>query len=73
MRAYIITREVLPPALVLAAVEALDGKVPAAVQAGLFYEAEKVLERSARWFISRPGRARDMAALIEELSPGVSR
>ena len=36
-----------------------------AVQAGLFYEAEKVLERSARWFIRRPGRTRDMAALIE--------
>ena len=62
VRAYLTSREVYRLRAYWQAVEELDGKVPAAVQAGLFYEAEKVLERAARWFIRRPARARDMAA-----------
>ena len=56
VRAYLTSREVYRLRAYWQAVEELDGKVPAAVQAGLFYEAEKVLERAARWFIRRPAR-----------------
>jgi glutamate dehydrogenase len=71
VRAYLTSREVYRLRSYWQAVEELDGKVPAAVQAGLFYEAEKVLERASRWFLRRPARTRDMAAAIEELAPGV--
>jgi glutamate dehydrogenase len=71
VRAYVTSREVYRLRGYWHLVEELDGKVPSAVQAGLFHEAEKLLERASRWFIRRPGRTRDMAAVIAELNPGV--
>ena len=71
VRAYVTSRDVYRLRAFWQAVEELDGKVPAEVQAGLFYEAEKLLERAARWFIRRSGRTRDIAAAVEELLPGV--
>ena len=71
LRAYVISREVYRARAYWQAVEKLDGAVATAVQAGLFYQAEKLLERASRWFLRRPGRTRDIASAIEELGPGV--
>jgi glutamate dehydrogenase len=71
VRAYLTSRELYRLRGYWQAVEDLDGKVPAALQAVLFYEAEKLLERASRWFIRRPGRTHDIAAVVAELGPGV--
>ncbi|HVR29954.1 MAG TPA: NAD-glutamate dehydrogenase domain-containing protein, partial [Thermoanaerobaculia bacterium] len=71
VRAYVTSRDVYRLRPYWQAVEELDAKVPCEVQAGLFHEAEKLLERASRWFIRRPGRTRDIAAAVDELGPGV--
>ena len=55
VRAYLTSREVYRLRSYWQAVEELDGKVPAAVQAGLFYEAEKVARAGGAVVHQKPG------------------
>ncbi len=72
-RAYIICREVFDLPNFVAAVEALDAKVPTDAQISLYLEFRRLLDRAVRWFLqTRPARL-DIAAEIGRFRPTVER
>ncbi|AKU16250.1 NAD-glutamate dehydrogenase [Luteipulveratus mongoliensis] len=71
-RAYVIAREVFGLADFVAAVEALDNKVPTSAQTGLYLEFRRLIDRSVRWILhSRPTHL-DVGAEIERFQGVVS-
>ena len=50
-RAYTISREILEMRDLFAAIEGLDNKVPAAVQAAMLTECGRLIERTTVWFL----------------------
>ncbi|MFN8024968.1 MAG: NAD-glutamate dehydrogenase [Acidimicrobiia bacterium] len=69
-RAHLAAREIFATATVWDAVDALDLRVPAAVQDAMFLSLRRLVERAARWVV-RHGGAPDLGAVIERLRPGV--
>jgi glutamate dehydrogenase len=53
-KAYVVARELLGLAALWTALEALDNKIDAAVQLGLFAQVQHTLAATARWLLRQP-------------------
>ena len=71
-RAYLAAREIFAAPAACAAVEALDGRVPAAVQAELLVEIGRLVERATAWLLRARGQGLPVDRTIRELAPGVA-
>ena len=69
VRAFAVTREVFGLADRIAAVEELDGRVPAAVQVRLRREQQRLLDRAVRWFLQARPEGIDVAREVERFGP----
>ena len=69
VRAFAVTREVLGLGERIAAVEELDGRVPAAVQAQLRHEQQRLLDRAVRWFLQSRPEGIDVTREVERFGP----
>ena len=73
-RAYAIAREVFELTPLWQAIQALDGRVPAAAQLAMTAEIETLVERAVAWFIGFGGHGRrplDIAREIAAFQPGI--
>ena len=69
VRAFAVTREVFGLGERIAAVERLDGQVPAAVQVRLRREQQRLLDRAVRWFLQARPEGIDVEREIERFGP----
>jgi glutamate dehydrogenase len=72
VRAYLIVRDGFALREVWEQIEALDNKVPAAVQTAMLIEANRLIERGVSWVLSHARRPLDIGRLRAELEPGVA-
>jgi glutamate dehydrogenase len=70
-RAYSIAREIFAMRTLWFDIEALDNKVPAAVQYGMFYKASRLLRHTSYWLLRERGRDLHIDNTVRELRPGV--
>ena len=70
-RAYAITRDCYGLRALWAAIEALDNKVPAAVQIDLLLDVGRLVERGTLWFLRNRPRPLDIAATVDGFKPGI--
>ncbi|MBC7952287.1 MAG: NAD-glutamate dehydrogenase [Rhodospirillaceae bacterium] len=71
-RAYIVARDAYSMRDTWLRIEALDGSVPAAVQAAMLTEANRLLERATAWVLRWVAPPFDIGAAIAELRPGIA-
>ena len=71
VRAYLLTREVFGFVPLWKSIEALDGKVPDAVQAQMLIDLRRLIARATTWFLRSRRLGGDMAATIGHFGPGV--
>ena len=71
VRAYLLTREVFDFEPFWQAVEALDNKVPDAVQSGMLIASERLMMRATLWFLRYRNLKDDIAKTVERFAPGV--
>ncbi len=71
-RAYDITCQIFAMGDLFGAVEALDNKVAAALQAKLLAECGRLIERSTVWFLRHGGHPLDIRARVETYAEGVA-
>jgi glutamate dehydrogenase len=69
--AWLVARDVFDMAGFWSQVEALDGKVDAAVQIMLVLEGRKLTERAARWLLNNRRPPYDIQMVIDQLADGV--
>jgi glutamate dehydrogenase len=69
-RAYLIVTQIFDLDTLWTAIDALDHKVPAAVQTEMLQAGTRLLERVTAWFL-RGGGALDVQAQIDAFRPGV--
>ena len=69
-RAYAIVREIFALEGLWAAINGLDNKIPAAVQAEMLITAGRLLERDTAWFL-RGGSLLDLQGQIDAFRPGI--
>jgi glutamate dehydrogenase len=72
-RAYAITRGVFGLRELWSGIQALDNKVPAAVQTAMLAEINRLAERATLWFLAGNIRPLDIAATIDSFAPGIAR
>jgi glutamate dehydrogenase len=70
VRAYVAARQVYGLAEYWSAVQALDGRVPAPVQADLLIEAGRLIYRATLWFLGRPPLLADIGAAVARFAAG---
>jgi glutamate dehydrogenase len=70
-RAYAIAREVFAMRALWFDIEALDNKVSAAMQYGMFYRASRLLRHTSYWLLRERGRDLHIENTVRELRPGV--
>ncbi|PJF39019.1 MAG: NAD-glutamate dehydrogenase, partial [Phototrophicales bacterium] len=70
-KAYIIVREAFGLRDIWNRIEALDGKVPAAVQLKALRETERMTARAVTWFLTRYGRKLDINRDIANFEDGI--
>ncbi len=70
-RAYMITREIFGMEETWDAIEALDNKVPAQLQANMLMECGRLIERGTVWFLREAGYPLDISSQIERYGAGV--
>ena len=70
-RAYSIAREIFAMRAVWFEIEALDNKVSAAVQYGMFYSAARLLRHTSYWLLRERGKDLHIENTVRELKPGV--
>ncbi|HEX6828171.1 MAG TPA: NAD-glutamate dehydrogenase, partial [Burkholderiales bacterium] len=70
VRAYVAARQVYDLAGFWSAVQALDGRVPAAVQADLLIEAGRLVYRGTLWFLGRGAVLADIGAAVARFGAG---
>jgi glutamate dehydrogenase len=70
-RAYSIAREVFTMRALWFDIEALDNKVPASVQYGMFYRAARLLRHTSYWLLRERGKNLHIENTVRELKPGV--
>jgi glutamate dehydrogenase len=70
-RAYSIAREIFTMRGLWFEIEALDNKVSAAVQYGMFYRAARLLRHTSYWLLRERGRNLHIENTVRELKPGV--
>ena len=71
-RAYTAAREVAGLRELWAAIEALDGKVPAATQTAMLLRSRILLERTTRWLLRHRRRPLDIAETVARYAPGAA-
>jgi glutamate dehydrogenase len=71
-KAYIIVREAFGLRHIWNEIEALDGKVPAAVQLNALSETARMVERAVTWFLTRFGRKLDINRDIARFEDGIT-
>ena len=72
-RAYVVSREVFDARGLWDAIEALDNRVPAALQAAMLAECGRMLERATVWFLRTPEPLGEIGPRIDEFHGGVAR
>ena len=70
-RAYSIAREIFSMRGLWFDIEALDNKVSAAAQYGMFYRAARLLRHTSYWLLRERGRNLHIENSVRELKPGV--
>src|SRR5690349_13969447 len=70
-RAYSIAREIFAMRTLWFDIEALDNKVSAAMQYGMFYRAARLLRHTSYWLLRERGRDLHIENTVRELRPGV--
>ncbi|MGF7176429.1 NAD-glutamate dehydrogenase [Azospirillum doebereinerae] len=70
-RAYAIVRDVFQLRPLWDAIDALDNRVPAALQTALVLESVRLMERAVAWFLVNAGHPLDLAAETAAFRPGV--
>jgi glutamate dehydrogenase len=71
VRAYLLAREVFGYVPLWQSIEALDNKVPDAIQAEMLIEAGRLIVRATAWFLRSKRLAQAMEQTIERFQPGV--
>ena len=71
VRAYIITRDIFGIDKLWQEIEALDNKVPAAIQSAMLIECGRLVERVATWFLSQTEPPIDVRKEIDAFGGGV--
>jgi len=71
-RAYTAAREVAGLRELWAAIEALDGKVPAKTQTAMLLRSRILLERTTRWLLRHRRRPLDIAENVARYAPGAA-
>ena len=69
--AYAITRDAFDLRSIWHAIEALDNKVPAALQYDLMLDVARLVERATLWLL-RSGLALDLRARVAQFGPGIA-
>ena len=70
--AYTIAREALDARALWAAIDALDGKLPEAVQIDALQVIWNLLRTISRWLLSRPGEMPEIAEAVARYAPGLA-
>ena len=70
-RAYTIAREIFSMRALWADIEALDNKVPANVQYGMFYRTGRLLRHTSYWLLRERGKDLHIENAVRELKPGI--
>ncbi len=71
VRAYAIVRDVFALRPIWDAIDALDNRVPAALQTALVLETVQLMERAVAWFLAHAAHPLDLAAETAAFRPGV--
>ena len=71
-RAYTAAREAAGLRELWAAIEALDGKLPAATQTAMLLRSRILLERTTRWLLRHRRRPLDIAETVARYAPGTA-
>jgi glutamate dehydrogenase len=71
VRGYLVTREIFDFVSFWQALEALDNKVPDAVQSDMLIEGERLMTRSTLWFLNYQNLKDDIAKTVEHFAAGV--
>ena len=71
VRAYLLTREIFDFVSFWQALEALDNKVPHAVQSDMLIESERLMLRATLWFLRYRDLKGDIAKTVEHFVCGV--
>jgi glutamate dehydrogenase len=72
-RAYIVTRESLALRALWDEVEALDGRVPAALQIEMLRDIARVVEAASLWFLRHGGQPLDITDNLARFGDGIAR
>ncbi|HJV12165.1 MAG TPA: NAD-glutamate dehydrogenase [Burkholderiales bacterium] len=73
VRAYLLTREVFGMVQLWRAIEALDDKVPNAVQGAMVIDAGRLIVRATLWFVRHRVHLADLSRSIEHFGAGAQR
>jgi glutamate dehydrogenase len=71
VRAYLLTRELFDFVSFWQALEALDNKVPHAVQSDMLMDSERLMVRATFWFLRYRNLKDDIAKTVEHFASGV--
>jgi glutamate dehydrogenase len=71
VKAYVIAREIFGMRALWAEIEALDNKVPAALQARMLVECGRLIERETVWLLREVGIPLDIAGEVARFGEGV--
>jgi glutamate dehydrogenase len=71
VRAYLLTREIFDFVSFWKALEALDNKVPHAVQSDMLVESERLMVHATLWFLRYRNLQDDIAKTVEHFASGV--
>jgi glutamate dehydrogenase len=69
--AYVATRDAFGLRALWKDIEALDGKVAAALQSGLFSSVNAFIEHSCRWFLQHVAQPMDLKAVMQTYAAGI--
>ena len=70
-RAYTVTRDAFDLRAVWSSIEALDNRVPTAVQIDMLIEAGRLVSRCTLWLLRNQPRPLDISAAISRFTPGI--
>ncbi len=71
-RAYVITRDAFKLRDLWCQIEILDGKIPADIQAEMFFEISSFIERSCLWFLQNCALPLDIPKIMNIYAEGIS-
>jgi glutamate dehydrogenase len=72
VRAFVVVRDTYALSDLWRGIEALDSRVPVAVQVGLYLEVRRLVDRAVRWIVTHRRSPIPVTEEIDRLRPGVS-